>query len=491
MWGVWSPRFALRAAESALRLAPALLLQVARADVARMWRADALHLGLGLLLLATGLAAAVLYARSLGGGASALPWFALFSFLYGLRLLARTDTFPLFFDQPPIFWRYLASVITYVVPVPVILLLRASFPAWRRRLGIGAAFVSAFAVCAVIADAVLRRPDSARTPNNLIAIAFLLVATVLLFRPRRESSRDVRTLRVGLASWGVTAVVDNLRGLGVLSWPRSEVEPLGSTVLIACLGTIAVRRVFKDAERLLALDKELSIARRIQSSILPAAMPKVGGLTVAARYEPMTAVAGDFYDFLEVGGNRLGILVADVSGHGVPAALMASMVKVAIAAQKPQADRPAAVLAGMNETLMGRLGGQYVTAAYLFLDREAGVMRYGAAGHPPLLRWLGDGQRTQEVEENGFPLGMMDAARYQQVEQPLHTGDRFLLYTDGLVDATSAAGEFFTIERVKDLLAACAALAADAVADLIVEKTRGWADKVAADDLTVVLVDCV
>ena len=127
--------------------------------------------------------------------------------------------------------------------------------------------------------------------------------------------------------------MDNLRGLHLLSWPRADVEPLGSTVLIACLGTIAVRRVFKDAERLLAMDKELGVARRIQASILPHAMPKVAGLSVAARYEPMTAVAGDFYDFLEVGAKRLGVLVADVSGHGVPAALIASMVKVAIAAQ--------------------------------------------------------------------------------------------------------------------------------------------------------------
>ena len=219
----------------------------------------------------------------------------------------------------------------------------------------------------------LRRPESARTPNNLIAITFMTFSMWLLFRPGWRSSRDLRTLRVGLVSLAATAVVDNFRGLGMLSWPRFDVEPLGSTVLIACLGTMAARRVFESAERLFALDKELSIARQIQTSILPRSMPAVDGLAVAARYRPMTAVAGDFYDFLEMDGRRLGVLVADVSGHGVPAALIASMVKVAIAAQKPHADRPHAVLTGMHETLRGQLGGQYVTAAYLFLDREAGV----------------------------------------------------------------------------------------------------------------------
>jgi phosphoserine phosphatase RsbU/P len=471
-------------------LASALFFQVTREDVGRMLRADALRLGLGPLLIAVGIAAAVAHLRSSRATGSALPWFGLFSFLYGVRLLARTGTFPLFFGAPPIFWRYVAALITYVIPIPALLVMRATFPTWRRSLGWGAAFVGAFAALAVVSDAVLRRPFSAEPPNNLIAIAFLLVSAVFIFRPRPDDTPDIRTLRVGLAAFAATAVVDNLRGLHVLSWPRWEVEPLGSTVLIAALGTIAVRRLLKDTQRLLAIDKELSIARRIQSSILPRAMPKVGGLSVAARYEPMTAVAGDFYDFLEIGGSRLGILVADVSGHGVPAALIASMVKVAIAAQKPQADHPAAVLAGMNETLAGGLGGQYVTAAYLFLDREAGLRRYSAAGHPPLLRWRREEARAQEIEENGLPLGMMDVAEYRQLEQPLQAGDRFLLYTDGLVDATNTAGEFFTLERVKEAVAASAGLATERGADLILARTRGWADEVAADDLTVVLVDC-
>lgn len=85
----------------------------------------------------------------------------------------------------------------------------------------------------------------------------------------------------------------------------------------------------------------------------------------------------------------------------------------------------------------------------------------------------------------------MDVADYRQLEQPLHVGDRFLLYTDGLLDATNASGEFFGVERVKAVVAASAGLSTESVADLILEKTRGWADGTAADDLTLVLVDCV
>ena len=118
----------------------------------------------------------------------------------------------------------------------------------------------------------------------------------------------------------------------------------------------------------MAIRKELEIARQIQASILPDHMPRVTGLQIAVRYLPMTEVAGDFYDFLLVDDRRLGILIADVSGHGVPAALVASMVKIAIAAQAPHADDPAKVMNGLNSILAGKLHGQFVTAAYLYLD---------------------------------------------------------------------------------------------------------------------------
>ena len=469
---------------------PGLLLQATQPDLGRLLRADALSLALGVLLLGVGAAALLAWARPLSRQATWL-WLGLFTLLYGLRLLARAGTFGLASGLPPAYRLYTASAITYVIVLPGVLFARAAFPGARRPLAVVAAGLALFAVCAVASDAVWQRPDSARTPNNLIAIALILTALLYTFRPGSPPGRDLRTLRIGAVAMVAAALVDNLRGLGVVSWPRSEVEPLGATILIACLGIIVGRRAFQNAERLMALQKELDVARRIQSSILPRAMPAIPGLAVSARYEPMTAVAGDFYEFLDLGQGRLGVLVADVSGHGVPAALIASMVKVAVAAQKARGDHPAAVLAGMNETLGAQLGGQYVTAAYLFVDREAGLMRYGAAGHPPLLRFRPGGGGIHELEENGLPLGMMEVAEYGQLEQPLRPGDRFLLYTDGLADAISPAGDFFGLERVKDEIASTAGLSVEGVADAILAKTRGWTAEVAADDLTFVLVDCV
>jgi serine phosphatase RsbU (regulator of sigma subunit) len=247
--------------------------------------------------------------------------------------------------------------------------------------------------------------------------------------------------------------------------------------------------VLVDIQRLVAINRELDIARQIQSSILPQSMPRITGLTITARYRPMTAVAGDIYDFMEIDAQRLGILVADVSGHGVPAALIASMVKVALAAQREHADRPAAVLAGMNGTLCGHLAGQYVTAAYLLIDTRSRLIRYGAAGHPPMLRSSREDKTINEVEQNGLILGFVDNGEYKEVEQSLRPGDRFLLYTDGLTEAVDGNDDLFGLERLKATFAATAGLQPATVADNLLTSVDQWSGRAPRDDLTLVHVD--
>jgi serine phosphatase RsbU (regulator of sigma subunit) len=114
----------------------------------------------------------------------------------------------------------------------------------------------------------------------------------------------------------------------------------------------AIRELF--AQQLLTIQKELETARQIQLSILPSEIPKIQGLDIAARYVPMTSVAGDFYDFIVVDEKHIGILVADVSGHGMPAALIASMLKIALSTQEAHAADPAQVLWGLNHALCGK-----------------------------------------------------------------------------------------------------------------------------------------
>jgi hypothetical protein len=128
-------------------------------------------------------------------------------------------------------------------------------PAWRRFWTMGVVGLTAFAVYAIASDALLDQPYSATTANNVIAIAFFAGFLGWIFRPALTPSREVRTVRVGALAVSLTAVADNLRGMGALTFPGPDVEPFGFTVFIACLGTVAVWRVLAEAQRLVAIDR--------------------------------------------------------------------------------------------------------------------------------------------------------------------------------------------------------------------------------------------
>src|SRR5206468_1889725 len=186
------------------------------------------------------------------------------------------------------------------------------------------------------------------------------------------------------------------------------------------------------ALQLLAIQKEMETAKQIQLSILPHVIPQINGLDIAARYIPMTSVAGDFYDFIMVDDKHIGILVADVSGHGMPAALIASMLKIALAGQAEHAADPAALLQGLNQALCGKFQHHYVTAAYVYLDMVKRTISYAGAGHPPLLMWSAKQEGVRDFLENGLFLGKFESATYSALELPLNHGEWILLYTDGI-----------------------------------------------------------
>jgi sigma-B regulation protein RsbU (phosphoserine phosphatase) len=200
----------------------------------------------------------------------------------------------------------------------------------------------------------------------------------------------------------------------------------------------------------------------------------------------MTSVAGDLYDFLVANDSQAGLLISDVSGHGVPAALIASMVKMAAISQRALAAHPAQLLAGMNAALCGNTQGQYVTAACVHLDAETRTLRYAAAGHPAMLM-LRNGAVT-EVAENGLLLAATELATYSEISLPLQPEDRFLLYTDGLVEARDAQGKLFGEDALSAAFRATAGLAPDQAADHLIAAAEHWA-KSQDDDLTVLVCD--
>jgi serine phosphatase RsbU (regulator of sigma subunit) len=283
---------------------------------------------------------------------------------------------------------------------------------------------------------------------------------------------------------GQTEIEDETHGFDVGAVDYIH-KPFSPAVMKARVHTHLVLRGIRQqlAQQLLAIQKELETARQIQLSILPESVPRIAGLDIAARYVPMAAVAGDFYDFIVLDNKRVGILVADVSGHGMPAALIASMLKIALAAQAEHAFDPAKVLHGLNQTLCGKFQHHFITAAYAFVDMEKRTLTYAGAGHPPLLLWGGASVGVRDISENGLFLGRFNFATYSSVEVPLAPGDWGLLFTDGISEATNPAQVEFGTERFRQFLAGEQNTSADQFADRLLKELSCWSARRRGEDL--------
>jgi len=427
-----------------------------------------------------------------------LVYFGVFCVLYAVRLLASLSSFRSLFLESQMFWNYVDLVITCTILLPLGLFLYQLADEHLRNLFRWLlAAQTVFATFGILAAALGVRPARLFFANNLVvlgtlaATALFLVANKWRPGPRQRLSHEFRVFIAGFLVWMLFVVHANLLGLKILT--GHNVEFFGFLVFVACLGYVAAYRTFANEERLIAINKELEIARRIQSFTLPQSVPTLPGLEIAARYAPMSAVAGDFYDFLWVDEKRVGILVADVTGHGVPAALIASMLKVAFASQAAHAHDPVRVLTGLNGALCGKFEEHFVTAAYLFVDLEKSLLHYSAAGHPPLMLASRAAGKAREIEENGLMLGMFPEAAYSSVEIRVAPGDRCLLYTDGLFEAKNAVEEEFGKTRCMEFLETRldipAARFANALFDNIAVFSGHNSARAQEDDITLLVLD--
>jgi sigma-B regulation protein RsbU (phosphoserine phosphatase) len=247
------------------------------------------------------------------------------------------------------------------------------------------------------------------------------------------------------------------------------------------------------AQQLVEINTELEMARQIQLSILPRSTPKITGMDIVARYIPMTSVAGDFYDFIVVDERHVGILIADVSGHGLPAALIASMLQVALTAQARHVSEPGKVLAGLNQALCGKFQHNFVTAAYVYVDLEKNIMNYGGAGHPPLLLWRKSTGSSSQLIENGLVMGQFEEATYDSLQIPIEPGDRFFLYTDGILETCNPAQEEFGTDRFMQFMDTNNKLPAGPFADALLLELARWLEQPPGeghkDDISLLAVD--
>jgi serine phosphatase RsbU (regulator of sigma subunit)/predicted ester cyclase len=234
------------------------------------------------------------------------------------------------------------------------------------------------------------------------------------------------------------------------------------------------------------IEQELQVARQIQQELLPESVPKLEGWRIATYYGPAREVGGDFYDFLEFPDGRIGLVVGDATGHGMPAALVMATTRGMLRAVVQSVESPGEVLARVNEALVADIPlSTFVTCFYGILDPESGRFIYANAGHNlPCRRH--DGQ-ADELRARGMPLGLMPGMTYEEKEAVLESGDSTLFYSDGLVEAHDPQGEMFGVPQLRRLVAEHDA-EERSLAGFLMDKLRsftgyGWEQE---DDITLV-----
>ena len=248
------------------------------------------------------------------------------------------------------------------------------------------------------------------------------------------------------------------------------------------------RMVQAGAASLEIQEQELQRAREIQQSLLPKEIPQLPGIAVATAWRPARAVGGDYFDVLRLDGNRLAICIADVSGKGVPAALLMANVQASLRASVRDLDSPARVCGIMNAMLCESIAAnKFVSFFCGVLDANTGTFRYCNAGHPyPILVSAGAAHTLDHG--GGAVLGVFPSWNYQDSSINLKSGDRLLLFTDGITEAEDAQGEEFGVERVAAFGKAHAASSAVELTEQLLAQVSDFCGAQFQDDATLVVL---
>lgn len=239
------------------------------------------------------------------------------------------------------------------------------------------------------------------------------------------------------------------------------------------------------------VDRELRIVADIQRSLLPKTMPTIRNLDLAAHYQTSQWAGGDYYDFFPLPDGRWGLMIADVAGHGTPAAVMMAITHSLAHSFPGPPDPPGRMLTYLNDVLSRRYtaeGETFVTAFYAIYDPESRTLNYANAGHnPPRLKRCEDGSIASLEDARALPLGVFPGMEYGEATFELHRGDQVIFYTDGITEAVNPEGRMFGLERLDQALENCF-LDAEGLIQTVLDALRAFTgDTPATDDRTMLV----
>ena len=305
------------------------------------------------------------------------------------------------------------------------------------------------------------------------------------------SSRSCDLRSVVLSAYGDMKNIRAAMGLGAVDFVVKPVDfdDMRDTIERTLRNLDQWREVLSQRDQLVSLRQELDLAGRIQKSLLPAEFPSLGGYEIHALVEPAGEVSGDFYDVMRLDGGRVGLVVADVSDKGVPAALLMMASRTLLRGAAIGLGDPAQVLSEVN-SLMCRDNSQsmFVTVFFCVLDPADGTAVYANAGHPSPLIVRADGSVAPLESAGNVVLGLLPGADYELFTLSLEPGDLLFMYTDGVTEAVGGSDEDFGEERLIEILSGEAMMSASGCSARVMEAVRDFAGgRAQSDDITCVV----
>lgn len=305
---------------------------------------------------------------------------------------------------------------------------------------------------------------------------------------RSVANFGIRAMMCAPLVWRAEALgIVYLDSLGIAAFSQDDLELLSG---IAGQAAVALgnTRLHQELLKRQRLEQDLHLAERIQQSFLPNRIPDLDGYQFSARYDPAFEVGGDFYDFITLPDERLGLVVADVSGKGIAAALYMARLTSDLRYLALAEPDPSKVLDQMNRAVLeNRQDDLFVTLVYAVLDTRTGELTLANAGHlPPVHRQAATGDIVQRDAGTGLPLGIVSEGDYSTVTFQLQPGDTVLLYTDGLVEAMSPNREMFGDHRLLQVLQTASADPAEQLEQVVRACQHHVLDAPQFDDTTLV-----
>jgi two-component system sensor histidine kinase ChiS len=253
---------------------------------------------------------------------------------------------------------------------------------------------------------------------------------------------------------------------------------------------ITLKKAVAEQNKFIAFQNELNVARKLQSSILPDSTPEMQGIKSVFYYEPMDSVGGDFFDFHIISPTELGVIIADVSGHGIPAALVSAMLKIAFSTQFRYAKDPVSLLSQINTTLMGKTKGAFLTASYIYINLDRMELTHARCGHLPLLI-LGKYENEPRLSlPQGKLIGWIPELDMKSETVKIKSGDRLVMYTDGITEASDVNKVMMGEEKWRSMLQKSMGYDLNLAKDKLLSEIKSFTGgKSPDDDVTLVILE--